>query len=124
MFGRLSPAIITGLVCALLLIGAPAVAQQQQQQQQEIGEISDTQLDKAAHAYLEITKLGESFRQEMQTAGDESERHELQQQANREMTGAVQQEGLEVQEYNQIIQRIQTDNDLMKNFMAKLQEIQ
>jgi RecA/RadA recombinase len=121
MFGRLYPAIITGLVCALLLIGAPAVAQQQQQ---EIGEISDTQLDKAAHAYLEITKLGESFRQEMQTAGDESERHELQQQANREMTGAVQQEGLEVQEYNQIIQRIQTDNDLMKNFMAKLQEIQ
>jgi hypothetical protein len=121
MFGRLYPAIITVLVCALLLIGAPVVAQQQQQ---EIAEISDTQLDKAAQAYLEITKIGEGFRQKMQTAGDENERHELQQQANTEMTEAVQQEGLEVQEYNQIIQRIQTDNDLMKNFMAKLQEIQ
>jgi hypothetical protein len=121
MFGKLYPAIITSLVCALLLIGAPAVAQQQQQ---EIEEISEKQLDKTAHAYLEITKIGEGFRQEMQNAVDESERREVQQQANREMTEAVKQEGLEVQEYNQIIQKIQTDNELMKNFMAKLQEIQ
>jgi hypothetical protein len=121
MFGRLYPAIITVLVCALLLIGAPVVAQQQQQ---EIAEISDTQLDKVAHAYLEITKIGESFREKIQKAVDEDEKHELQKQANSEMTEAVQQKGLDVQEYNQIIQQIQSDNELMKNFMAKVQEIQ
>jgi hypothetical protein len=121
MFGKLSFGIITGLMGALLLAGSPAAAQQASPQDTEI---SDAQLDQAAQAYMEITKIGESFREEIQTAEDEDERYQLQNRANNEMKQAVQDEGLEVQEYNEIIQGVQNDHETMKKFMAKLKELQ
>ncbi len=121
MVWKLSFGIITALMGALLLAGSPAAAQQESPQD---AEISDAQLDHAAQAYMEIAKIGESFREEIQTAADEDERYQLQQQANKEMTEAVQDKGLEVQEYNEIIQGVQNDDETMKKFMAKLQELQ
>ncbi len=106
---------------ALLLVGSPAGAQQASKQDTEI---SDAQLGQAAEAYMEITKIGESFREEIQKAEDENERYQLQQQANQKMTEAVQDTGLQVQEYNEIIQGVQEDSEKMKDFMAKLQDLQ
>jgi hypothetical protein len=123
--------IIAGFVCALLS-ALPATAQQESQQQQQGQgdavqqqvEFSDAELDKAVAAYLEISKIQKKFQESLQTTPDLDQRQALQEKANQKMIQAVENEGMDVAKYSQVIAAVKTNDNLREKFMEKIQKVE
>ncbi|MCA1743276.1 MAG: DUF4168 domain-containing protein [Desulfonatronovibrio sp.] len=121
----------------LLTMGASAIAQdgyegqqgQQGQQGQDMMqqpaepiEVSDADLDKAANAYMEITEIRESFQETLAGVSDPEKAQELQEEAGEAMVEAVENSGLDVQAYNEIMEAAQVDEDLRNKLLARLEQ--
>lgn len=114
----------------LLTMGTNAIAQDgyegQNMMQQPAGsiEVSDADLDKAANAYMEIAEIRESFQENLAGVSDPEKAQELQEQAGEAMVAAVQNNGLDVQAYNQIMEAAQVDEDLRNKLLSRLEQEQ
>ncbi|MGY6629799.1 MAG: DUF4168 domain-containing protein [Wenzhouxiangella sp.] len=102
-------------------------AQDHQMQQQppappQTVEVSDQQLEQFADAQIQITEIQQDFAGRLQEVDDPEQAHELQVQANEEMTEAVQEIGLSVQDFNEIAMAIQNDPELQQRLTALLQD--
>lgn len=133
MIRKTSLTIMLGSISLLFLSALPGFAQQQQQrqqqpppqQQQKLPPVSEGDLDKAANAYVKISRIQEGFQQSVQQAGNDKQKmQELQTKANAKMIKAVQGEGLDAERYNQILQAVRTDKDLSEKFMSKVKNAQ
>lgn len=114
-----------------LAAGAHAQAdygqQQQQQMMQQPGadiEVTDAQLDKVAQAYLEITEIRQEFQEALAGVSDPEKAQEMQEQAGMEMVDAVENSGLDVQTYNQVMEAAQVDEQLREKLLTRLEQIQ
>ncbi|KFZ31004.1 hypothetical protein IDSA_08005 [Pseudidiomarina salinarum] len=99
---------------------APQQAAQNQQmaaQQQNI-EITDSMLEKFLAAMNAVQKISSKYAEEFQNAQDAEQAQSIQQQAQEEMIGAVNDSGLSPQEYNAIVQRVQQDEELRTRLEA------
>ena len=104
-------------VAAFLLTGASfyATAQQQQgmpQQQQMNMDFSDNDLQKFVAVQPALEEIREDFTQRLEAADDQEAANQLQQEAGQLMVEAVEQEGLDVDTYNNIAMALQSNEEL------------
>jgi hypothetical protein len=107
----------------VLFIGLPTMAQQQSLPGSTPVEVSDSELDKAANAYVQIQSITNEFEKQVQSAQSDEERHALQTVANQKMIDAVKGVGLEVESFNNIMAAVGESKELNDKFTAKLQEM-
>src|SRR5690606_34225186 len=86
--------------------------------------MDDTKLKSFAVAFLEVTKVTESYKPQIEAAaGNAEDQQRLQQEAGEKMVEAVNSaEGISVDEYNTIIQAAQTDPDLAQKINGHITE--
>lgn len=100
---------------AALTFAGAALSQDEYQQpptEPEPVEVSDAQLEQFVAAQESITAIQQDFSGRLEGVEDPEEAYELQVQANDEMTQAVEDAGLSVEDYNQVAMAIQTDAEL------------
>lgn len=66
--------------------------------------------------------MREQFSAQLQQAEDAEEAHKIQQQANDEMAGVIEDNGLSISDYNAIAEAMQDDPELRERVLAQLQE--
>ena len=116
-----------GILILTLTFGiSAALAQEHQMQQQPpVGvDVSDTQLEQFAEAQVSIIEIQQDFSGRLQGVEDPDRAHELQVQANEEMTEAVADAGLDVESFNAIAMAIQNSPELQQRLTAMLQDTQ
>lgn len=120
----LASALATALFGASLALSAPVFAQAAQGGQSGQGEqtcgmtqqgapssadISDEQLAKFNDAQEEVHKVREEWQDQLHDADDKKAAMQNRQKANQEMVEAIQDHGLSVEKYNNIIRAAQSD---------------
>lgn len=107
-----------------LAFGGNAIAQdyQMQQEQQPQTDVSEQQLQQFAEAQIQISEIQQEFAGRLQNVEDPEKAHELQIQANEEMTDAVEGAGLDVDSFNEIAMAIQNDPELQQRLTTMLQD--
>jgi GTP1/Obg family GTP-binding protein len=107
-----------------LAFAGSALAQdyQMEQQQQPTKDVTEQELEKFAKAQLQISEIQQDFAGRLQGIEDPEKAHELQVQANEEMTEAVEEVGLDVESFNEIAMAIQNDPELQQRLTAMLQD--
>ncbi len=105
-----------------LMFGAAAMAQDYEMEQQQPPQIdvSDQQLQQFAEAQMQISEIQQDFSGRLQDVEDPERAHELQVQANEEMTEAVSDAGLDVESFNDIAMAIQNDPELQERLTTML----
>lgn len=118
--------ILTSLVLALSFGAAGAMAQDNPMQQQPPAaiDVSDQQLEQFAEAQVAIIEIQQDFSGRLQGVDDPERAHELQVQANDEMTDAVGEAGLDVESFNAIAMAIQHSPELQQRLTHMLQDQQ
>lgn len=121
-FGAAAPAVMAQATGAQQ--GQPAQAQQPQGQQGMTGqqgmaqqpatEISDGDLEKFVDASDKVFEIRDEFTEKLNDVEDPQKAQSLQMEAQQEMMEAVTDSGIEVQKYNEIATRLQTDTELQQ----------
>ncbi|SFX69473.1 DUF4168 domain-containing protein [Marinospirillum alkaliphilum] len=75
-------------------------------------EFSDVDLEKFVGVQGTLEEIRQDYTQRLEAAGDQEAANRLQQEAGQLMVEAVQDEGLDVETYNQIAMALQTDQQL------------
>jgi hypothetical protein len=86
--------------------------------------VSEIDLEKAAVAYNEITRINEDLQQAVQQTQDAEERQKLQLSANEKMVRAAENAGLDFETYNRIMQTVRSDQQMEMLFQQKLKALQ
>jgi hypothetical protein len=86
--------------------------------------ISDADLERAAAAYTEITRINQDLQQAVQQTQDIEERQKLQLEANERMVQAAENAGLNFETYNYIMQHVRSDTQLDMMFQKKVQALE
>jgi Domain of unknown function (DUF4168) len=84
--------------------------------------IADAKIDKFADAYVAVQDIQSKASQKLESTTDPAQAQQVRSSAESEMIQAVKQTGLEVEEFNQIVQTMAADNDLRTRVAAKIQE--
>ncbi len=110
----------TALTIAIAPVATlPAMAQEGEMQT----EVSDTELDAFVVAYKDVIAIEQTYRVQLQEAADDSERKAIIDEAQTEMTQAVEEApDIEVNRYVEILEIAQADPDLQAELTAKLEE--
>jgi len=77
--------------------------------------------EKFIAAYGEIRDVQQEYTRKLQNVEDKGKARELQQQAQTEMVNIVEDNGLSVEEYNQLVGAISNDPELRKEIEQKVQ---
>lgn len=114
--------IMTLLFAVASAFSGLAMAQDyEMQQQQPQVEVTESDLEQFAEAQVAISTIQQDFAGRLQGVDDPEAAHELQVQANQEMTEAVEEVGLDVESFNNIAMAIQSDPELQQRLTAMLQ---
>lgn len=134
-FAHISRTALFSLLLAspLAFAQAPAGGQQQQppaQTHQAPGgqatatDFSDQQLEQFADSYLDILDIQQDFTQRLEQTEQPEQAQQLQQEANQEMVQAIEDNGLDVQEYTEIARAMDTDPQLRQQVVELVTERQ
>lgn len=96
--------------------------QMAQQQHQEQVEINHEILESFVDSMYEVQNIQEEYSQMMDRADDQEQVQMIQAEAQERIIGSIQENGLTVQEYNEIQQIAQTDQDLMNQITELYEE--
>jgi len=86
------------------------------------GPIDDKKIEQFADAYLAVQTIQQKAATELQTAKDPAEADKVKASAESAMIAAVEQNGLKVDEFNQIVETMTADANVRSRVAAKLQE--
>lgn len=117
-FGAAAPSVMAQATGAQQ--GQPAQAQQGMSGQQGMTaqqpatRITDDDLEKFVDASDKVFEIRDEFTEKLNGVEDPQEAQSLQMQAQQEMMEAVSDSGIEVQKYNEIATRLQTDTQLQQ----------
>ena len=127
-FRMLAAAAATSLVLAAGTVG-PASAQQSEQpvpgtvQAAPGMELSEEKLERFAVAYVQVVRIGDTFRGQIEAAETDAARAAVQQEAEQAMVAAVDDlEGLSVEEYSLIFNEVQADPALAEEVQQHINE--
>ncbi len=100
----------------------PDQQQKQQMMQQQAPEVdlSDAELDKVADAYEAVTEVREEFQAALEGIEDPERAQQMQEEAGDKMVEAVENQGLEVETYNQAMEAAQVDEELRNELLDRL----
>lgn len=122
-------AVVSASLVATGLAATPALAAQEQpaqgaQSQQQSKNFSDDQLQNFASASQEIAGISQDYTKQLQGAGDADAQQSIREEANQKMVQAVQDNDLEVEQFNQIGQAVQNDPQMMQKVQQMAQKQQ
>jgi hypothetical protein len=86
-------------------------------------QVSDSELDKIAQAYKEISVIRQDFEESLAGVEDPEAAQKMQEQAGNAMVEAVQNTGLDVQTYNDVMQAAQHDEELREKLLSRLEQM-
>ncbi|MFP3939828.1 MAG: DUF4168 domain-containing protein [Thermoanaerobaculia bacterium] len=115
------------LPVALALVAAPAFAQGVQQQQGEVPpppDLSDERLEEVAEAFLEVSELQRDLQQRLENTDSPEEAQKLQAEANDEILAALDDHGVPVEEYTDVMNATQNHTSFRERFMAAVDKVQ
>ncbi len=95
-----------------------------EQQQANPADFSDEEIDKVASAYVDIIDIREGYHERLANVKDPEEAQQIQMEANEKITEAVEENGVSVETYNDVITAAQSDEGLMNNLLSKIDELQ
>jgi hypothetical protein len=84
--------------------------------------IDDQKIEQFANAYMEVTNIQQKASAELQGTTDPAAADQVKTSAESEMISAVERNGLNVDEFNQIVQTMSADASVRDRVAAKLQE--
>jgi hypothetical protein len=126
--------LLTGSTLACLLVLALSVGvhaqtgqaegQQMMQQPGTPAQFTDAELQQVATAYLEIHEIRMELQESLAGVTDPESAQQMQEQAGAAMVQAVQESGLEVDTYNQVMQEVQMNSELQEKLASKLDQMQ
>lgn len=117
-FGAAAPSVMAQATGAQQ--GQPAQSQQGMAGQQGMAaqqpatEITDGDLEKFVDASEKVFEIRDEFTEKLNDVENPQKAQSLQMEAQQEMMEAVSDSGIEVQKYNEIATRLQTDTDLQQ----------
>ena len=86
--------------------------------------ITDEKIEKFADAYVAVQTIQEKAATDLQTAKDPAQADQVKANAESDMIAAVEKSGLNVDEFNQIVETMTANADVRERVAAKLQERQ
>ncbi|MBM0104295.1 DUF4168 domain-containing protein [Steroidobacter sp. S1-65] len=86
--------------------------------------ITDEKIEKFADAYVAVQTIQEKAATDLQTAEDPAQADQVKANAESDMIAAVEKSGLNVDEFNQIVETMTANADVRERVAAKLQERQ
>ncbi len=86
--------------------------------------VTEIDLDKAAMAHKEITRINLNLTQSVQQTENMDERRDLQLEANKNMVRAAENAGLDFETYNRIMHQVRSDNQMEMDFQKKLEALE
>ncbi len=87
-------------------------------------EFESAQLEQFADAYVEVGEIHNEYSQLLQEVDSTEQAQELQQEANDEMVQAIQDSGLEVQEYSAIAAALERDPEMRQEVVSMIESRQ
>ncbi len=88
---------------------------------QQSATIKPATKEKFIAAYSEIRDVQQKYSQKLQNIDDKSKARELQQQAQTEMVGIIEDKGLSIKQYNQIVNQMRNNPELRKEVEQQAQ---
>jgi hypothetical protein len=82
--------------------------------------IDDATLQHTAKAFVKVTQIVKTEQSVLNRAASDTAKMQAAQQAESEKVAAVKAEGLQPQQYNQVLQLVQTDSNLQEKFLSYL----
>jgi Domain of unknown function (DUF4168) len=86
------------------------------------GPIEDKKIEQFADAYMAVQTIQQKAAAELQSANNPEQADKVKSTAETDMIAAVERSGLQVPEFNQIVERMASDTDVRSRVAAKLQE--
>jgi hypothetical protein len=86
--------------------------------------ITDQKIEQFADAYVAVQTIQEKAATELQTAKEPAQADQVKAKAETDMIAAVEKSGLNVDEFNQIVESMTANADVRERVAAKLQERQ
>jgi hypothetical protein len=86
------------------------------------GPIEDKKIEQFADAYLAVQTIQQKAAAELQSAKDPQAADKVKATAESDMIAAVERSGLQVPEFNRIVERMASDTEIRSRVAAKLQE--
>lgn len=120
--------LMAGLLAAPMALAQGQPPQEQQQeaqpmpQEQEVPEVSDEQIDAFVEAHVNVNQVREEYTQRLQEAEDQEEAQRLQQEANQAMTDAIEDSGMDIDEYEEVAMAVNADPEIRDQVMERLEE--
>ena len=86
------------------------------------GPIEDKKIEQFADAYMAVQTIQQKAAAQLQSAKDPAQADKVKASAESDMIAAVERTGLQVPEFNQIVERMASDTEVRSRVAAKLQE--
>lgn len=90
-------------------------------EKQQSATIKPATKEKFIEAYSDITGVQQKYSQKLQNIDDKNKARELQQQAQTEMVSIIEDEGLSIKQYNQIVNQMRNNPELRKEVEQQAQ---
>ncbi|MGM0678122.1 MAG: DUF4168 domain-containing protein [Pseudomonadota bacterium] len=103
--------------------GAPPPEQQGAMPGADV-DLSEGTIDDFVDAFVEVQKVNEDFAQRLEDATDAEEAQALHQEAQEEMVQAVEDTGMNAEEYNEVAMALQNDPELLDQVVQMAEERQ
>jgi hypothetical protein len=87
------------------------------------GTIDDATVKQSAKAYLKVRQIMQSSQQALNNTGDDAQKQQIAEQAESNKMAAVKSEGLQPQQYNQVIQLARADKSFEQKFLSYVNEV-
>jgi hypothetical protein len=88
----------------------------------DVAWINDQKIDQFATAYVEVRNIQNNAAAQLQTAPDPAKADAVKSEAASAMIAAVERSGLQIDEFNQIVQAAAVDDNVRSRLDAKIQE--
>lgn len=122
---NLLSALTAAFMTAMLAVAGAGTAAAQQQQQAPQGQgqtpsFTDSEIESFASAVQSIQQIRNEYQPQIQNAENKQEATAMQKKAQKEMIGAIQDEGLSIKKYTQISRAIPNNPDLVKRIQEHM----
>jgi hypothetical protein len=87
------------------------------------GTIDDATVKQTAKAYVKVRQIVQNAQQALNTTGDDAQKQQIAEQAESKKMAAVKSEGLQPQQYNQVIQLARADKSFEQKFLSSVNQV-
>jgi len=87
------------------------------------GTIDDATVKQTAKAYVKVRQIVKNAEQALNNSGNDAQKQQIAEQAESKKMAAVKSEGLQPQQYNQVIQLARADKSFEQKFLSYVNEV-